>query len=244
MEAMLRRLFALQQIDSHLDELDDMKGDLPTEVNELEEKYAGMKEHLSALEQGMKQAFAERDAADTDILSFKEKMERYKAQQFEVRTNKQYDALTREMDNAVATIAKLEKEMEALEGKATIARTDIESTKALIAELEKTLGEKREALAQVCKETEEEELDFKHRREKALRGIEKPSIDAYERIRKSKRGGKAVVGVLRGACGGCFARIPPQKLLELRQNKKMFTCEHCGRILVSDEIANSNGSAD
>ena len=236
MEETLRQLFALQQIDAHLDELEEMKGDLPTEVNVLETKVQGLKTQLATLEQTMRDTFALRDTTDSDIISFKEKVERYKSQQYEVRTNRQYDALTREMDSAVATIARLEKEMEALEGKAVVARADIETTKAQLDDMVNALEEKRQALAELSKATEAEELQYRHQRENVVVRIRKADLATYERIRKAKRG-QAVVRVVRGACGGCFNKVPPQKLLELRQSHKMFMCEHCGRILVSDEIA-------
>lgn len=239
MENKLRHLYALQQIDSALDELEELKGDLPSQIRTLDEKYATLTARLAALEETMRTAFAQRDTADSEIIGLKEKMERYKKQQFEVRSNREYDALTKEMDLATETVVHLEKEMETLEGKATIARGEIEETRKLIEELSAVLDEKRAALAEVSKNTEEEELKFNHERQKVLVKITKADFAAYDRIRKAKKG-KAVVSVRRGACGGCFARVPPQKLLELRQNARIYACEHCGRILVSDEIVETS----
>lgn len=241
MENKLRQLFALQLIDSSLDELQELKGDLPGHISGLESRKAQLTAAMAELDQTMRTAFAQRDTTDGEIVSLRDKMEKYKAQQFEVRNNKEYDALTKEMDHATETISRLEKEMDALEGKATLARTDIEGIKAQIAELEKDLDEKKAALAEVSKVTEEEELKYTHQREKLLVRINKADLAAYERIRKAKKG-KAIVPVKRGACGGCFARVPPQKLLELRQNKRIYTCEHCGRILVSDQIVEESSS--
>jgi predicted nucleic acid-binding Zn-ribbon protein len=241
LEHKLRQLYALQQIDSSLDELEDMKGDLPAEIERLEEKAAELEAQIETLDETMKRAFTGRDDADSEIIALKEKMEKYKAQQYEVRTNKQYDALTREMDNAAANITRLEKEMELLEGKATIARSDIETTRHQLDELNKVLEEKRAALAEVSKTTEAEELKHKHDRQKLVVRISKSDLNAYERIRKAKKG-VAIVPVKREACGGCYNRVPPQKLLELRQNDKIYTCEHCGRILVSDEIVETSST--
>ena len=243
MEAKLRQLYALQQIDSNLDDLEELKGDLPARISDLETQEAALKDQLAALESEMRGAFAQRDNADSEIIALREKSEKYKTQQFAVRTNREYDALTREMDAAQDTITRLEKEMELLEGKATVARNDIEALKVKIAELDGMLGEKRTALAEVSKTTEEEELRLRHEREKIVHKVPKADLTQYERIRKAKKG-KAVVPVRRGACGGCFNRVPPQKLLELRQNSKLYLCEHCGRIIVSDEIsAVGNSSA-
>jgi len=232
----LQNLFALQQVDSHLDELQELKGDLPGEVQTLEEQLASLAEQRTDHEQRMKQSFAQRDDADAQIITLKERLEKYKKQQFAVRTNREYDALTREMDTATETIAKLEKEMEQLEAAASIARTQMEETAAKITDHQKLLSEKRTALTEVSKTTEDEELRFTHEREKLVARIARPDLVAYERIRKAKRG-TAVVPVKRQACGGCHNRVPPQKLLELRKNDRIYTCERCGRIIVSDEIA-------
>jgi len=236
LENKLRYLYALQQIDLNLDELEELKGDLPAEIGELEGQEAELKAQLASLENTMKTSFAQRDSADADIISLKKKFEKYKSQQFQVRNNKEYDALTREMDTAQSTTVRLEKEMEILEGRATLARDDIEVVKGKLAELAAVLTEKRAALAEVSKTTEAEELKCRHEREKVVRKIVKADLYQYQRIRKAKRG-KAVVPVKKGACGGCFARVPPQKLLDLRQNSTLYLCEHCGRIIVSDEIA-------
>lgn len=239
MEELLRRLYALQQIDLSLDELEELKGDLPAEVRELEAKAEELTNHITELEQTVKSTLVQRDNADSEIVGFKEKVEHYKAQQFQVRNNREYDALTKEMDGAVAMIARLEKDMESLEGKAVGARTDLEATKTQLAELEKLLGEKRTSLVELSKTTEAEERQFRHERDKVATRLKKHDLITYERIRKAKRG-KAVVRVVRGACGGCFNAVPPQRVLELRQNQKMHMCEHCGRILVSEEVADDN----
>jgi uncharacterized protein len=235
LENKLRRLYELQLIDLRLDELEELKGDLPEQIRKLEEEHNGISSRVTSLEETMRAAFSQRDTADSDIIGLKEKLEKYKKQQFEVRNNREYDALTKEMDLATETISKLEKSMEELETRATVARTEAEELKQQVAELDKALEEKRVALAEVSKSTEEEELRFQHKREKVIVHITKQDLAAYQRIRKAKKG-KAIVPVRRGACGGCFARVTPQKMLELRQNSKMFQCEHCGRILVSDEI--------
>lgn len=235
MEHKLRHLYALQLVDSLLDELEELKGDLPQKVRDLEEQHAALVERINGHEQAMRTAFMARDAADSDIIGLKEKLARYKGQQLAVRTNKEYDALTREMDHAETTIVRLEKEMVEHEAAATRARTDLEELRTHLAAAEEDLAARRTELAAVAQETEDEELRYTHERKKLLVRIAKEDLAAYQRIRKAKKG-KAVVPVKRGACGGCFKQVPPQKLLELRQNKKLFTCEHCGRIIVSDEI--------
>lgn len=241
MENKLRTLYTLQLIDSSLDDIEEMKGDLPGVVRELEATIAGLQEKLSQLEKTMKGAFSQRDNADSEIISLREKIERYKAQQLQVRNNKEYDALTKEMDQAAETIAKLEKEMSTLENTATIARTDIETTRKELEEATALLAEKKAELEEVSKSTEEEELKFQHEREKILARVSKPDFKMYERIRKAKNG-RAVVPIKRGACGGCYTTVPPQKILELKRNNMLYTCERCGRIIVSEEIAETTSA--
>lgn len=241
LEHRLRNLYALQLIDNNLDEIEELKGDLPAETRTMEAKVAEIQGHLDALEQEMRASFTTRDSADSEIINLKEKLERFKKQQFAVRNNKEYDALSREMDATTGAIARLEQEMNTSEGKATIARTDMEGFKTKLDEAKALLEEKRRALAEVSKSTEAEELKYTHQRQKIVTRIDKADITTYERIRKAKKG-KAIVPVKRGACGGCFNRVPPQKLLELRLNNKVYTCERCGRILVSDEIAEASST--
>jgi uncharacterized protein len=231
----LEYLYTLQLIDTDLDTLQEQKGDLPYEVEALETELATMRGRHAAVEQAMRQAFSMRDNADSEIISLKEKLEKFKGQQFAVRSNREYDALTREMDAATEAVARLEKEMAQLEIQATTSRTELEELKGKVEVIEKQLAEKAAALAEVSKLTEEEELQHQHEREKALARIAKQDLAAYERIRKAKRG-MAVVPIQKGACGGCFNRLPPQKLLELRTNDRVYMCERCGRIIVSDEI--------
>jgi hypothetical protein len=238
LEEKLRQLYTLQLIDTQLDEIEKMKGDLPGAVRALEEKVSGLKAKLDSLEATMREAFAQRELADNEILALKEKTEKYKDQQLHVRNNKEYDALTREMDHAVEAIANLTKTMSEQENRGTVARTDIEATKKELEETSAQLDEKRQELAEVSKTTEDEELKYKHEREKALARVSKQDLAMYERIRKAKSG-RAVVPLKKNSCGGCYTAVPPQKILELKQNNKWYTCERCGRIIISEEMAES-----
>lgn len=238
MENRLRLLYGLQQVDLGLDDLREMKGDLPGKVADLVAKKKTGEQAQAQLSESIKQSTIRRDAVDVEILALKENIEKYKSQQFQVKTNKQYDALTREIDTAQEKITKLQKEMESLEGKIQIAKQDLEKMGPETDALTKELEERSAELELVDKEHEEEELKLKHEREKYVVRIDKSDIRTYERIRAAKDG-RAVVPVRRNACGGCFKRVPPQTVLELRKNSRILQCEHCGRILVSDEIVNS-----
>ena len=235
MENRLRLLYALQRVDSNLDELHELKGDLPHLVEVLEKKLQEKDTLRKSLEATVKHSHVRRDQIDLEIVSTKEKIEKYKEQQFQIKTNKQYDALTREIDSSQELVKTLEKEMESIEGKAANAKTDLETLAPELQELRKELKERQAELDHVNKEHEDEELKLKHEREKLIVRIDKNDVKAYERIRKAL-GGKAVVAVRRSACGGCFKRVPPQVSVELRKNSRLMTCEHCGRLLVSDDI--------
>lgn len=226
-------------MDSNFDDLQELKGDLPHIVEELKEKIASQETLRKELEDTAKHSIVARDEADTEILSLKEKIEKYKAQQFEVKNNKQYDALGREIDYSQERITKLTKELELLEGKAAIAKEDAQKLVPEIETLKSELKEKNEELSSVNREHEEEEFKLQHQREKFVVRIQKSDLQMYERIRKAK-GGLAVVAVKRNSCGGCYNRIPPQRVLELRKNAKITTCERCGRILVSDEMSSTH----
>jgi uncharacterized protein len=228
-------LYQLQQVDGNLDELHELKGDLPATVARLEGELAQREQSKKELEALVKQSTIGRDQTDLEIVTLKELIEKYKSQQFQVKTNKQYDALTREIEHSQTKIVRLEKDMESTEGKAVVAKHDIEALTPQIEELKRELADRKSELDRVNREHEEEELKLKHEREKLVVRISKQDLIAYERIRKAKNG-KAIVAVHRGACGGCYKRVPPQTVLELRKHSKVLTCEHCGRILVSDEI--------
>ncbi len=238
MESRLRNLFALQFIDTRLDEMEDLKGDLPGEIRGIEEKMRDLATAKTTQEQLMKNSFAQRDLSDSEIITLKEKLERYKEHQTKVRNNREYDALMKEMDHATERVAKLELEMTSLETKATVARGEIEILAGQLDELQKVLEEKRADLSVISAANEAEESRYRDERKKVAGKLAKGELAMYERIRKAKRG-KAVVPVERDACGGCYNRVPPQKILELKQNSRVYTCEHCGRILVSDEIVKS-----
>ncbi len=235
----LRKLYALQQIDSSLAELQEMKGDLPVVVASLEAKLQELELSIQKLDETIKTALMERDRADLDAAELREKIERNKDRLYHVRSNREYDALTKEIDQAIASSSELEKLMDALADKARLAREEKEKVEAQRRDVEAELSERRKELEAVSKTTEEEELQLQHKREKLVVRIQRVDLEEYERIRNAK-GGVAVVPIRRGACGGCFNVIPPQRILEIRMSERIYTCEHCGRILVSDEVAESS----
>jgi hypothetical protein len=219
-----------------------MKGDLPAAVASLQNEVDKFQALITEKQNVITSSVMARDKADIDILEFKEKLEKYKAQQYEVRNNKEYDALTKEIDFATESIKNLQKQFESLEATMTSARGEIETVTVQLEEVKKQLDEKTAELAEVSKTNEDEELQLKHEREKIVVRLKADTLSRYDRIRKG-RSGKAVAVVRRNSCGGCHNKIPPQRLLELRTQKKMFMCEHCGRILISEELARASATA-
>ncbi|MBI3189521.1 MAG: hypothetical protein HYZ33_02615 [Ignavibacteriales bacterium] len=218
-----------------MQEIHELKGDLPRVVAELQNNVDESSRKLKELNDLVLHLKIERDTTDVELISFTGKIEKYKEQQLQVKSNKQYDALTKEIDTVEAQMLQAEKNLESFEGKIIVSQHDIETINKNLSEVTSELEEKRSELAEVSKEHEIEESRLVHEREKLLKRIQKEDLDRYERIKKAKKG-TAVVAVKRNACGGCFNRVPPQKLLELRQNNQLFMCEGCGRILVSDDV--------
>lgn len=235
MENKLRYLYALQIIDLKLDELEELKGDLPEIVNQLTGRIETLKAKSKELDSNFKTNKIKSDEADTEIIDLTEKIEKYKKQHYQVKSNKQYDALTREVENAEKLIEQLTKDIDVYDGNSLNAKEELQKVKDELKELVDELEDRQKELDEVTAENEEEELKYKHEREKLIVRINKEDRQLYERIRKAKSG-TAVVAVKRNACSGCYNSVPPQKMVELRQNEKLFTCEHCGRILVSDKI--------
>lgn len=228
----------MQNIDSQLDELESMKGDLPKIVAQLEENFQNIKDKHSNLRSDVTKMKIDRDKADVDAITHSEKIDKLKDQQYKVRSNKEYDALTKEIAHAEASIEKFEKQMQELEGHIKVSHEDIETFDQQISEIEQVLKEKRLELKEVSEMNEDEELKLQHERDKIIVRIERADLAMYDRIRKAKAG-LAVVSVRKNSCGGCHNRVPPQRLLELRQHKNIYKCENCGRILVSDEIVST-----
>jgi predicted nucleic acid-binding Zn-ribbon protein len=242
LEETLKLLCRLQTVDSSLDELEEMKGDLPAVVASLQSSVDSYQSLITEKQNIITSSVMARDKADVDILEFKEKLEKYKAQQYEVRNNKEYDALTKEIDFASESMKNLEKQFASLESAMTSAKSEIDAAAVQLEEVKKQLDEKTAELAEVSKANEEEELQLTHQRQKIVVRLKGDTLSRYDRIRKG-RSGKAVAVVRRGSCGGCHNKIPPQRLMELRTQKKMFMCEHCGRILISEELARSSATA-
>lgn len=232
----LKILYQLQQIDNQLDELEDLRGDLPNMVRELEEKINSFVGDIEAKEKEQKDSIQSRDENEDQIEKLKENQKKFKAQLYQVRNNKEYDALTKEIDHTEEQINKLEAENNSLADKSKVLSREMEEITPKLEELNKELKVKEADLKEIIKANEREETKLLGERKKIEGEVKKNDLSSYLRIRKAKKG-LAVTTIKRSACSGCHNIVPSQRQLEIRRNNKLFYCEYCGRILVSSEIA-------
>ncbi len=234
----LKILYRFQLIDDQLDELEELRGDLPNAVRELEDQINRFKEDISSKEKEQKDSLRKREENEEEIEKQKENQKRFKAQLYQVRNNKEYDALTKEIDHTDDVVSKLEAENDGLADLSKSLTQQIEEFKPKLFELKDELKTKKADLKEIIKANEKEETKLRKERKKIEEEVKKPDLSAYTRIRKAKRG-KAVSTIKRSACSGCHNIVPSQRQLEIRRNNRLFYCEYCGRILVSTEIAES-----
>lgn len=235
-EEKLRFLFEIQSINSEIDKIKILRGELPLEVQDLEDEIAGLQTRLSNVQEEMKDLEVSVQKKKNEIIDSHGLIAKYQEQQMNVRNNREYDSLSKEMEFQTLEIELSEKRIKEfsfqLEEKKIL---EVES-RALLDERSKDLEDKKNELNNIVAETQKEEEDLKTRSEKIGELIEPRLLTAYKRIRKNARNGLAVVQVERDACGGCFNKIPPQRQLDIRSRKKIIVCEYCGRILVDGEI--------
>ncbi len=234
----LTALYELQLIDEQLDELEELRGDLPTAVNELVSKINGIKNSVDLKEKEMQAAKERKTVIEEERLRATENLKRYKAQLYQVRNNKEYDALTKEIDQTEENIKKLDAENLQIVELLEKLEVEILEITPQLTKLTEELKEKEDNLKQIIKANEREEQKLREIREKVVEKVKKPDYVTYTRIRKAL-GGRAVVPIVRGSCDGCHNIIPSQRQIEIKSNKRMFNCEACGRIIVSQEIVDA-----
>jgi hypothetical protein len=232
----LKVLYQLQLVDDQLDKLEELRGDLPNMVRSLENNINAYRTEISEKEIAQKESVEKRAQNEEEVEKLKESQKKFKAQLYQVRNNKEYDALTKEIDHSDEQIAKLEAENNALADLSKSLSEQIEEVKPKLTELEDELKEREADLKEIIKANENEEAVLLAERKKNEEQVKKPDLSVYMRIRKAKRG-KAVSTIKRSACSGCHNIVPSQRQLEIRRNTRVFTCEYCGRILISQEIA-------
>lgn len=234
----LKTLYELQLVDDQLDELEELRGDLPSAVQELETKINSIKNDIGAKEKEKQESLVKREENEAEAEKLKSNQKKFKSQLYSVRNNKEYDALTKEIDHTDEIIAKLIAENDALADNSKKLAAQIEELTPMLDELQKGLEEKEADLGEIIKTNEKEEAKLREERAKIEAKAKKPDIATYLKIRKAKKG-IAVATLKRSACSGCHNIVPPQRQLEIRRNNRIFFCEYCGRILVSNEISDS-----
>ena len=238
-EDRLKALYQLQIIDSEVDKIRIVRGELPLEIEDLEDLIAGLKTRLEKL-------VGELDVVNTDLLAKKNAIAdaavlvaKYEKQLKNIKNNREFSSLTKELEYKGLEIQLNEKHIAELQAKVIHKDEVINESKLQIKDREEELSLKNKELAAIVKETEKEEKDLLKRSDKAQVVIEERILTAYSRIRNKVKNGLAVVSVDRDACGGCFNQIPPQRQLDIQMHKKVIVCEHCGRILVDSNILDS-----
>lgn len=239
-EGKLKSLYQLQLIDSKIDRLRTVRGELPLEVSDLEDTVLGLETRLKNVEMEVSELETTLNEKKQAIKDFQANIKKYEQQQGKVRNNREYDAITKEIEFQNLEIQLAEKRIK--EAKANIALKSelLEKSKIDFEERSKDLKAKKGELDEIIAETEKDEKALMKESEAASVNIEERLLNAYKRIRSNSRNGLAVVAVERDACGGCYNKIPPQRQLDIRLNKKIIVCEHCGRVLVDGMLIPDN----
>lgn len=227
-------LYELQKIDSQIDEINKVKGELPLEVQDLEDEIAGLNTRIENIGREVEEFNSLTKQRRREIDQAKIQITHYKEQQNNVRNNREYDAITKEIEYQELEIELAEKRLKEYAAGIKNKKAQLEEAEAVAADRGADLAAKKAELESIEAETADQVAELEAKAEKAKVKIDDRLLVAYNRIRRSVRNGLAVVSVKRDACGGCFNRIPPQRQVDVRQGKKLIVCEYCGRILVND----------
>ena len=234
LENSLKVLFELQRVDARIAHIRMLRGELPMAVEDLEDEIAGLQTRIGNLQDAQKAASSDINTKRHEIKSAEVLIKKYEKQLENVRNNREYDNLTKEVEYQQLEVELRNKQIKELKIKNDETGASIESTKQVIAEREQDLQAKRAELESVIAETAKEEAELTQESERLQAQLPERLLKAYIRICGSVRNGLGVVTVVRGACGGCFRRIPPQRQLDIRSHKRVVVCENCGRIIVDD----------
>lgn len=235
-EERLRALHELQKVDSEITKIKILRGELPLEVQDLEDEIAGLQTRIEKIEVELNDNEAAIKNKLNEIEDAKALIKKYEEQQNNVRNNREFDALTKEVEFQNLEIELCEKKIREFNFKKDELNKTFEKSKAFIEDRNKDLDLKHSELEGITKETQKEEEELLAKSELIGKNIEERLFTAYKRIRSNARNGLAVVPVERDACGGCFNKIPPQRQLDIRMRNRISVCEYCGRILVDKDI--------
>jgi predicted nucleic acid-binding Zn-ribbon protein len=235
-EEKLSSLVLLQKVDSKLDEISILKGELPIEVKDLEDEIEGLHARQTRVEEeinGMQEFIAQKKEA---IKESEALVKKYEKQSDNVKNNREFEAINKEIEMQTLEVKLSEKHIKDATDDIAEKAKQLESAKKAVATKEANLSGKKAELEKIIAETEKEEKQYNKEAKEARSHVDERLLMSYDRIRKNYRNGLAVVPVERDSCGGCFHAIPPQKQSEIKLRKKVIVCENCGRILVDVDL--------
>lgn len=241
-EEKLQHLYELQRIDTEIDKIKILRGELPLEVQDLEDEIAGLETRLENLRNEISEADQSVTTKKQEILKSEESIKRYSEQLDNVRNNREYDALTKEVEFQKLEIELQNKRIRETQKIKAEKEVSLEISTKQYEDKKADLEAKKAELNDIIAETHKDEEALSQKAEDLSKNIEERLLTAYRKIRDNARNGLAVVTVDRDACGGCFNKIPPQRQLDIRSRKKIIVCEYCGRILIDKYICDYDGS--
>ncbi len=236
-EDKLKSLFKLQSYLSEIDRIKTLRGELPLEVADLDDEIAGLGTRINNFQLEMKQLDENTNLQKGKIETSKAKIEKYNKQLDNVRNSKEYDHLSKEIEYETLEIALSEKHIREFEQEQSAIKEQINEANEILKDKSADLEHKKKELDDIVSETKAKEEKIREKAKKTETTIEPRLLTAFKRIRKNARNGLGVVPIQRGACGGCFNKIPPQKQMDIKLRKKIIVCEYCGRIMIDPEIA-------
>lgn len=236
-EERLKALYQLQTTLSEIDRIKTLRGELPLEVQDLEDEIVGLETRVQNFEDEIKNINASANEQKAVIGNSSSLVERYSEQINSVRNNREYDYLQKEIEYEKLNIELAEKKIRQFGAKIEEIGAQIEEAKSRLEDKKHILAEKKSELEEIVSETKQDEEKLRDQAKKFESKIDTRLLTAFKRIRKNARNGLGVVYVQRNACGGCFNRIPAQRQMEIKMHKKIIVCEYCGRILIDPEMA-------
>ena len=236
-EQKLKNLYSLQTKLSEIDEIKTLRGELPLEVQDLEDEIEGLSHRLHKYEEEIEHIKGDIAHKQESIKEAQAMMTRYQSQLDDVRNNREYDNLSKEIEFQSLEIELLRKKINDAERLINLKTGDLEKGRAALESRQQDLNQKKAELDEIVADTKADEEKLREKAKAIETTIEPRLLTAFKRIRQSSRNGLGIVYVQRDACGGCFNKIPPQRQLDIRMRKKIIVCEYCGRIMIDPELA-------
>ncbi len=236
-ESRLKSLYELQTILSQIDRIKTVRGELPLEVRDLEDQIEGLNTRMTNFRQEIAELHKKTQVEKEKIHDSKSKIETYKTQLDNVRNNREFDLLSKEIEFQTLEIELCEKHINEYARVIDAKTAEIETTQETLNDQQHILAEKKNELEEIVSETKQDEERLREQAKELEPKVDARTLAAFKRIRKNARNGLGIVYIQRNACGGCFNRIPPQKQMEIKMRKKIIVCEYCGRIMIDPDLA-------